>query len=173
MVDRAEIYRGTRFRVVRVEQTMPDGQTHSRDIVRHPGAVTIVPLLDDGRICLIRNYRVSVGRRLIELPAGTLEPGEDPAVTARRELLEETGYQARHLEPLLTFYTSPGVLDELMWVYVASGLTPGRQDLDAGEQIETLPATWDEVRGLIKDGQISDAKTLASLLYYERFRQRS
>ena len=173
MVDREELYRGARFRVVRVEQTLPGGKTHTRDIVRHPGAVTIVPQLDDGRLCLIRNYRVSVGRTLIELPAGTLEPGEDPAVTARRELLEETGYHARHIEPLLTFYTSPGVLDEQMWVYLARGLTPGQQDLDAGEQIENLPLTWDAVLALMKNGEISDAKTLACLLYYERFRQPS
>ena len=171
MSDPSELYRGRRFRVVRVEQDLPDGQRHARDIVRHPGAVAILPLLDDGRICLIRNRRVSIDRTLVELPAGTLEPKEDPAETARRELTEETGYRADHFELLTTFYTSPGVLDELMWVYVATGLTAGRQALDAGEQIENLLVTWEEALRMAADGRITDGKTLASLLYFDRFRR--
>ena len=88
------LFRAQRFQVERAIQTMPDGSRHVREVVRHPGAVVILPLLDDGRVCFVRNFRVAVGETLIELPAGTLEPNEDPAETAIRELAEETGYRA-------------------------------------------------------------------------------
>jgi len=146
----------------------PAGQLHVRDTVRHPGAVTIVPVFDDGRVCLIRNFRLSVGATLVELPAGTLEPGEPPLVTAHRELEEETGYRAREIEPLAEFWMSPGILDERMYLYVARGLTPGETHLDAGEEIETLVVGWDEALEMIDRGTIQDAKSIAGLLAYDR-----
>ena len=119
------LFQGQRFRVERAVQTMPDGSRHVREVVRHPGAVVILPLLDDGRVCFVRNYRVAVGQTLIELPAGTLEPDEDPAETALRELAEETGYRAGRMEHLITFCMSPGILDEQMHLYLADGIAAG------------------------------------------------
>ena len=153
-------------------QTAPDGARHAKQIVRHPGAVVLLPLLDDGRICLIENYRASVQQTLIELPAGTLEPGEDPAQTARRELAEETGYRAGHIEPLATFYMSPGILDERMVLYLAAQLEPGSTSLDAGEDIRPLLSTWSEALAMVGDGRIHDGKTMLALLDYQAFVRR-
>lgn len=166
------LLRTRRFQVLRLAQTMPDGSTHFREVVRHPGAVTILPLLDDGRVCLVENFRVSVGQKLLELPAGTLEPSEDPLACARRELMEETGYRAGRLELLTTFYMSPGILDEKMHLYLAQELAPGPMDLDAGEDLRPLLVAWDEALAMARDGRIGDSKTLAGLLYYETFRHR-
>lgn len=158
-----------RFQVVRQSYTADDGSHHIREVVRHPGAVTILPLLGDGRICLIRNYRVAVDQVLIELPAGTLEPGEDPAHTARRELQEETGFLAGSVTRLCEFFMSPGILCERMVVFLATDLTPGEPRLESGEQIEPLLATWDEALRLVHSGEIQDAKTMTALLWYDRF----
>ena len=170
MSDPEVLFEGRRFRVERLVQTMPDGSGHVREVVRHPGAVVILPLLDDGRICFVRNYRVAVGRMLVELPAGTREPGEDPAVTAVRELAEETGYRAGQLEHLITFWMSPGILDEQMHLYLARSLQPGPTALDAGEDIQSLLCTWDEALRMARQGEIRDAKSLVGLLYYQMFR---
>jgi ADP-ribose pyrophosphatase len=164
------LFRAKRFNIERVEQIMPDGSRHAREIVRHPGAVVLLPLLDDGRICFVRNYRVAVQQTLIELPAGTLEPGENPAETAIRELAEETGYRAGRVEYVLTFCMSPGILDEQMHFFLAEQLQAGATSLDAGEDIQTLLCTWDESLAMIGRGEIRDAKTLAALLYYRTFR---
>ena len=164
------LFSGKRFHVERAIQTMPDGSQHVREVVRHPGAVVILPLLDDGRICFVRNYRVAVGQTLIELPAGTLEPGEDPAKTAVRELAEETGYRAALIEHLLTFCMSPGILDEQMHLYLAEQLSPGPMALEPGEDIQPLLCTWEEAMEMARRGEIRDAKTLVGLLYYQRFR---
>ncbi|MBN2476837.1 MAG: NUDIX hydrolase [Pirellulales bacterium] len=163
------LFEGSRFRVQRVVQVTPDGVDHVREIVRHPGAVTILPLLADGRLCFVRNFRVAVDRTLIELPAGTLEPGEDPEETARRELAEETGYRAASLRRLATFFMSPGILDERMHLYLATSLTPGPTALEPGEDIQTLLATWEEAMEMTRDGRICDAKTLVGVLYYNAF----
>lgn len=158
----------SRFNVVRKRRVDPEGRTYTREVVEHPGAVVLLPVLDDGRICLIRNYRIAVGEELIELPAGTLEPGEDPDVCAARELAEETGYRARQWHKVMQFWMSPGILSERMHLFVARGLTPGERHLQADEEINTLLATWDEVLALMADNRIADAKTLAALLYVER-----
>lgn len=151
--------------------TTTDGKTHSRQVIVHPGAVTILPIFDDGRVCLIRNYRAAVNQTLIELPAGTLEPGEEPLRTAEREIEEETGYRAAEIEFLCSFWMSPGILSERMHLFVARGLTETRQSLDAGETIEPLIVSWDEALAMTADGRIQDAKSLVGLLYYERFRK--
>ena len=164
------LFQGQRFRVERVVQTMPDASRHLREVVRHPGAVVILPLLDDGRVCFVRNYRVAVAETLIELPAGTLEPGEDPAATALRELAEETGYRAGRMEHLISFCTSPGILDEQMHFYLAEALRPGPMALEAGEDIQPLLCTWEEALQMVRRGEIHDAKTLVGLLYYRTFR---
>ena len=159
-----------RFRVVRQHRTTPAGQTITRETIQHPGAVVIVPLLDDGRVCLVRNYRLAVNAALIELPAGTLEPGERAEITASRELAEETGYNAARLEPLAEMLMSPGILNERMHVFVASGLSAGAPAPEAEEEIEALLVTWDEALAMVDDGRIEDAKTIAALLLYDRRR---
>jgi ADP-ribose pyrophosphatase len=160
-----------KFRVVRETQTTPAGRTKTREIVRHPGACVIVPLLDDGRVCLIRNYRIAVGQTLIELPAGTLEPPEEPHVTAQRELIEETGFRAARIEFLHSFFLSPGILDERMHLYVASGLTAGDTAREEGEEIENWLVAWDEAIGMVFSGQIQDAKTIVGLLWVDKVKR--
>ena len=157
------------FRVVRTRQTTPDGKEHPREIIRHPGAVVILPLLDDGRVVLIENYRVAVGQRLVELPAGTLEPDEDLAEAALRELAEETGYRAGSMQRLITFYSSPGFLDEALHLFVATELREGPTDLDSGEDIRTLVVPWPEAMALAGQGRVQDGKSLVGLLYWEVF----
>lgn len=159
-----------RFRVVERRYQDEQGREHIREIVEHPGAVVILPLLDDRRVCLIRNFRIAVDGYLWELPAGTLEPPEEPAVTAARELIEETGYRAERIEHLGEFWMSPGIMTERMYCYVARGLTPGEQQLESGEQIQVAPLTWSEIEELLDSGQIQDAKTIATLLLWQRRR---
>ncbi len=159
-----------RFFVERVVQTGSDGKLHQRQVVRHPGSVVILPCVDDKHICLIRNYRVAVGKTLIELPAGTLEPGEDPQATAFRELIEETGYRAEHMQRLHAFYAAPGILDEQMALFAATGLTAGEPEREAGEQIENLLVSWEEALDMVRLGEICDAKTIVGLLYWQLHR---
>lgn len=159
-----------RFAVVRRQYATPDGRTHVRETIQHPGAVVILPLADDGRVCLIRNFRVAVGATLVELPAGTLEPPEPPETAAARELEEETGYRADRIEPLCQFFMSPGILNERMHVYLAAGLREGPNRLEAGEMIERLVVDWSEALAMCDDGRIQDAKTIAALLWYDRRR---
>jgi ADP-ribose pyrophosphatase len=161
-----------RFRVVRQTWTTRDGTRQSRAVVKHPGAVTILPMVDDEHVCLIHNYRVAVDKTLLELPAGTRSEGEEPAVTAHRELIEETGYRAGSLRELHAFHMSPGILDERMFVFLATDLTAGPAALEPDEDIETLVVSWDEAMDKIDAGEIEDAKTLAALLFYDRVRRR-
>jgi ADP-ribose pyrophosphatase len=157
-----------RFTVVRRKFLDSEGRAHVRESVQHPGAVVILPLLEDGRVCLIRNYRSAIDQTLIELPAGTLEPNEDPIYTAARELEEETGYRAGAVEPLCQFFMSPGILNERMHAYLAKDLTPGPARLEPGEQIEPWLVPWTEALAMAQDGRIQDAKTLLVLLWYDR-----
>lgn len=172
MSDAQVLLKTSRFRVERVERQLKDGRVHAREVVRHPGAVVILPMVDDDHVCLIHNFRVSVNQTLIELPAGTLEPPEPPAATAARELTEETGYFADQLKFLHAFYLSPGILDELMHLFVATGLRRGDAAREVGEEIENLVVPLEEAIGMIFDGRIKDAKSIASLLYYDRWRSR-
>jgi ADP-ribose pyrophosphatase len=162
------VFEGKKFHV---EQRPFDvnGAVHVYDVIVHPGAAVILPVLDDGRLVLISNYRVAVGQELIELPAGTLDPGETHAECAARELTEETGYRAARLAPLVNFYSSPGILNEQMHVFLATSLTPGPTAFDAGEQIRVLRLSYAEALAAIQDGRITDGKTILALLYYDRF----
>jgi ADP-ribose pyrophosphatase len=137
-----------------------------REIVEHPGAVGVLPVLPDGRIVLIRQYRPAVGRRLLEVPAGTREAGESAEACARRELAEETGYRARQIAELVRFFVSPGWCNEELVCFVATDLEPGQQAVEEDEQIEVVPVTPDDVPALIRNGEIGDSKTIISLLSY-------
>lgn len=163
----------SRFSVEEVERRTPDGQIRTRAIVRHPGAVTIIPMVDDQHVCLIQNFRVSVNQTLIELPAGTLEPPEPPEQAAYRELHEETGYKAGAMRELHGFYLSPGVLDERMHLFVATDLESVGAAREPGEEIENLVVSWEEAMELIVTRKIQDAKTIVGLLLYDRLRSQN
>ena len=166
MGKRERVFHGTRFDVDTVQLPERSGATVQREVVVHPGAVTILPLLDDGRIVMIHNERFAVGETLWELPAGTLERGESPDVTAAREIREETGYRAGRIEHLLDFYTTPGFCNEKMYAYVARDLKQVGQELDDSEQITVEVVTEADLRAMMHDNIIRDGKTLTVLLYY-------
>jgi ADP-ribose pyrophosphatase len=168
LIEKQVIYEGNRIRL-EVHHLLSGGQRHRKEIVVHPGAVVIVPVLDAQTIVLIRNRRYAVGGYLVELPAGTLEKGEDPINCAGRELLEETGYLAHRLKPMASYYASPGVMTEKMHVFIAYDLEKRQQELDAGEDIQLLPVTIGEAVEMIRTGEIQDAKTIAALMMYDRF----
>lgn len=161
-----------RFSVLRHTQLFADGTVKQRESIQHPGAVLILPWFSDGRVALIRNYRVAVGETVWELPAGTLEPPEEPAATAARELQEETGYRAARLEPLGRLLMSPGILNERMHLFAATELTPGPTALEQGEEIETHLFAWEAALEMIDGGEICDAKSVAALLLWERLLRR-
>ncbi|MCC6425402.1 MAG: NUDIX hydrolase [Phycisphaerales bacterium] len=167
-MSRRVIHRGAKFDFEQVEYRGADGRVLVREVVRHPGAVVIVPILrgDDGveRIVLIRNWRVSLGDWLWELPAGTRENGEAPEATAARELVEETGYRAGRIRALGRFYTSPGLSDELMWAFVAEDLTLEKQKLEADERISVHTVEVGEVMGMIERGGLMDGKSVLGVL---------
>jgi ADP-ribose pyrophosphatase len=140
-------------------------------VVIHPGAVVILGLLTNRQVLLIRNRRYAVGETLLELPAGTLEKNEDPMNCAGRELLEETGYLAGRLKPIGTYFTSPGILSEKMYAYAAYDLQERKTALEEGEEIEVEPTAFGEALRMIGDGRIQDAKTIATLLMYDRYHQ--
>ncbi len=157
---------GSLFRVEVVSWTDEQGRGHSREIVRHPGAVMVIPLLDGGRLVMIQNGRIAVDEVLWELPAGKLEPGEDPQHAASRELEEETGYRASRMERMGEFYTSPGFADELMHVYVARDLVARTQRLEPGERITVEIVEIAQAKKMIREGVIRDGKTIAGLLMH-------
>jgi ADP-ribose pyrophosphatase len=163
------VYDGKRLRLEIHHFRDDAGHLHQREVVIHPGSVVICPIKSDGSLVLIRNRRAAAGKILIELPAGTLEKGEMPINCAGRELLEETGYLAGHLQSLLGFYTSPGLLSEFMHAYLATQLHKQQPALDEGEEIELLEVSYEDALRMIRFGDIQDAKTIAALLAYDRF----
>ena len=160
------LLRGARFTVNAMTITDKHGKQVMREVVRHPGAVVLLPILEDGCVVMIENYRRAVDQTLLELPAGTMEVGEPPEKTAPRELLEETGYRAGKLTKVHEFYSCPGICDELMHLYVATDLVAGDPQREATEQIENRIVSRDEIKTLMQSGQIRDAKTLVGLYWY-------
>jgi ADP-ribose pyrophosphatase len=170
LIEKQVLYEGKRIRLeIHHLDDEETGKRLRREVVVHPGAVVILGFLDDGRLLLIRNRRYTIGQDLIELPAGTLEKGEDPMNCAGRELLEETGYLAGRIKPIGSFFASPGILTEKMHVFAAYDLRHQGQELDETEEIEVVPATLEQAIAMIRVGEIQDAKTIAAVLMYERF----
>jgi ADP-ribose pyrophosphatase len=141
---------------------LPGGKTSTREIVRHPGAAAVIAIADD-RLLVVEQYRKPLGRMQVEIPAGKLEPGEDPMETARRELEEETGWRAERLEPLYSFYTSPGFADEKVYLYAAYGLVPGNRAPDEDEHLNVDMITYEQAERYIREGRIGDAKTIIAV----------
>lgn len=143
----------------------PGGVRAVREVVRHRGSVAALPVHDDGRVVLIRQYRYAVGQDVWEIPAGRLDPGETPAEGARRELEEEVGLRASRLEPMSVFYTTPGFCDEVIHLFVATALTPAKQELGADEVIDDVRRVpLAEAMAMIARGEIRDGKTIAALV---------
>lgn len=168
----AVLCQGRNFIARRDEIIEPSGLKAARDVIAHPGSVVIIPVLDDGRIVLIRQFRYAAGKYLWELVAGHKEPGEDPAQGARRELAEETGYTARRVRKLFDIYPSPGLLGERMDIYLAEGLTKGKARPEDDEKISQKIITLAQAERWIREGKICDAKTIAGFLYYSKFVRR-
>lgn len=163
-VDTKRVYDG---RVVKLDVEtveLPDGRRAKREVVRHPGAVMVVPWLDGERVVLVRQFRYAAGATLLELPAGLLDrEAESPAACAARELTEETGYVAAQIEPVATFFTTPGFTDEQIHCFRATGLRPAGQDLDADESLEVVVVRYAEALAMIRRGEIRDGKTIVGL----------
>lgn len=157
------LYTGKIFDVVLEKVTLPNGAVKDREIVRHPGAAAMVPLLEDGRVVLIKQYRHAVGEFVWEIPAGTLEPEEAPVACARRELVEETGYKAAKFEKLTEILPAPGYTDEHIHIFLATGLQAVDQRLEDDEVIELQPTVLDLALAMVTQGEIRDAKTIAGL----------
>jgi ADP-ribose pyrophosphatase len=143
--------------------TLPNGATIDLETIRHPGAAAVVPVKDDGTVVLIRQFRHAAGGFIYEIPAGKLQPGEDPLHCASRELEEEVGYRASSFELLSSIFTAPGFADEVIHVYKATGLTKGRQQLDPDEVLDIIEMPLVEAVNKIEDGTIRDAKTIIGL----------
>ena len=157
------IFRG-RVVNLRVETvTLPNGATVEMELIHHPGASAIVPMKDEGTVMLIRQYRHAVGGFILEIPAGKLDPGEEPRDCAARELEEEIGLRAAWLEPVITFFTTPGFTDEVIHIFKATGLTPGIQKLDRDEVLDVIELPLERAIAQIADGTIRDGKTIVGL----------
>ncbi len=167
---RRTIYQGRKLDLALQPVRLSDGSIADREVVVHRGAVALLPILDDGRICLIKNFRYTIGKTLIEVPAGTIDADEPPEVTAPRELTEETGYTAGRIEKVAEWYVSPGVMNERMFLFVCRDLVAGERELELDEQLETLIVTWDEAFAMIADGRIEDAKTILALHLGQKYR---
>ncbi|MYL19496.1 NUDIX domain-containing protein [Halobacillus litoralis] len=149
--------------------TLPDGNTSKRELIRHPGAVAVIATTKEGKLVLVEQYRKAMEKSIIEIPAGKLEPGEDPKSCAMRELEEETGYATEDLELVTSFYTSPGFADELVYVYFTDNIEPMdiQPDGDEDEFVELMELSLDEAVQLERDQRIHDAKTAYALLYLQ------
>ncbi len=156
-------YQGRAFAVRRDQVRAPDGQILNLDIVQHIGAVTIFPIDEQGQVWFVRQYRHAAGRKLLELPAGTLNPGEPPEDCAAREVREEIGMAARQLTRLGSFFLAPGYSTEYMHVFLASDLYPSPLPGDADEFLDVVKVPFEHVRDLVSQGEIQDSKTLSAL----------
>jgi len=163
------VYRGSIFDVRSDKVREPGGIVATRDIVVHFGSIVLLPVLDDGRILLVRQYRHATGESLWELVAGRTERGENPARAARRELAEETGYTGRRFRRLIEFFPTPGFVSERMVLYLVEGLKAGTARPEEDEKIEVGAFSLDELDHRIRRGSIRDGKTIAGLLYYLRY----
>ncbi|NLC71685.1 MAG: NUDIX hydrolase [Desulfuromonadaceae bacterium] len=166
MSDKKEIFRGRVFSVGIEEHRMPDGRLSHFEIVRHPGAAAVLPLLKDDRIILIRQYRPSIDGMILEIPAGRLEEGETPEQCARREIEEEIGCRVERLSPLGNFYTAVGFSDIYLHLFAAEVTEEGEQALEEDEFIEVLRLPLQEALALLERGEITDAKTVMALLLH-------
>jgi ADP-ribose pyrophosphatase len=161
-------YRGKFLEMVTEEVELPNGKIATLDLIRHPGASAVVPFLDDDHVLLIRQFRHAAGGTIFEVPAGKLDPGEEPIRCAVRELEEETGKRAHRMEPLGSILTTPGFTDEVIHLFAAFDLEDVPQALEEHEVIEQAPMTLENALGLIWSGELTDAKSIVALVHAAR-----
>ncbi|MGE6629440.1 NUDIX hydrolase [Bacillus sp. NPDC077027] len=164
-----EIYKGKIIDLIVEDVELPNGKSGKRELIKHPGAVAVIARTADKKIILVKQYRKALERAIVEIPAGKLEPGEEPQHTALRELEEETGYTTNHLEKLTAFYTSPGFADEIVHVYEANQLLPleEKRELDEDEFVEVMEVSLEEALRLVEKQHIYDAKTVYAIQYLQ------
>lgn len=163
------VYEGPVFGVRRDEVLEPTGVRAVREVITHPGSVVVLPVLADGRIVLVRQYRHATRQYLWELVAGRIDEGESVKEGAARELLEETGYKAKRFTVFLDVFPTPGFLEERMYILLAEGLTAGKAQPEEDEKIEVRAYTAKQLREMLNRGKLRDAKSIAGILYYLTF----
>ena len=167
-----DIFGGTLLHVKRDYVELPNGNKSVREWIKHPGAAAVLPVLPDGRMIFVRQYRYPIQQVTLEIPAGKLDAvDEEPLVCAKRELSEETGYEAEKYHFLTKLATTVGFSNEFIYVYAADGLTPGKQHTDEDEFINVVLLTMDEAMVKVKSGEICDAKTIAAILLYRELQK--
>jgi ADP-ribose pyrophosphatase len=169
-VDGGLVYDGSFLKVHKDRIKLPNGAETTREYFRHPGAVVIIPVLEDGSVLLERQFRYPNNRVFIELPAGKIDKGEDPLASAIRELQEETGYTASEWDFITTIHNAIAYSDEHLDIYLARGLEKGEQKLDEGEFLELISASVDELLEMVRTGQISDVKTIIGIFWLDKLR---
>ena len=162
-----KVYRGRILDVALEKHAMPDGRQSNFEIIRHPGGAAVLPVLPDGQVLLIKQFRPAIGVMVYEIPAGRLEPNESPQECAGRELIEEVGYSASQITPLGGFWSTVGFCDEFIHLFLGQGLTVAEQALEPDEVIELCPMSLDEALHKVKCGKILDGKTQLALLRYQ------
>src|SRR6266849_5982895 len=169
VISSATIYEGPVFGIRRDVVIEPSGVRATREVVTHPGSVVVLPVLSDGKILLIRQYRHAARQYLWELVAGRIDPGETPKAAAARELMEETGYRAKRMRVFLDVFPTPGFLEERMFILLAEGLTAGEAEPEEYEKIISRAYDSKQLEEMIRTGKLRDAKSIAGILYYLRF----
>jgi ADP-ribose pyrophosphatase len=165
----AIVYEGPIFGIRRDEVIEPGGVRATREVITHPGSVVVLPVLPDGRILLIQQYRHATRQYLWELVAGRMDPGETPPIAASRELIEETGFRARRFRVFLDVFPTPGFLEERMFILLAEGLTAGEAEPEEDEKILSRAYSQRQLEAMIRTGKLRDAKSIAGILFYFRF----
>ena len=166
------VYEGKVFGIRRDEVIEPTGVRTTREMITHPGSVVVLPVLPDGKVLLIQQYRYAARQYLWELVAGRIDPGETPIEGAARELKEETGYTAKKLTVFLEFFPTPGFLEEKMYLLLAEGLTPGKATPEDDEKIIAKAYTHEQLEEMLRKKKLRDAKTIAGVLYYLKYLSR-
>ncbi|MEN3363061.1 MAG: ADP-ribose pyrophosphatase [Burkholderiales bacterium] len=167
-IDGEVVYDGRFLKVQRDRIQLPDGKVTDREYIKHPGAVVILPVFDDGSVLLERQFRYPLDRVFIEFPAGKIDPDEDPLDCAKRELQEETGYTAKDWKFVCTIHNAIAYSDEHLDIYLASGLTAGERKLDDGEFLETFKSTVPDMLSWVREGKITDVKTVIGTFWLEK-----
>lgn len=164
-----EIFDGVAIHLFRDEILLPNGNKGVREVVRHPGAVCVLPLTDEGEVIFVNQFRYALNKVTLEVPAGKLEKGEDPQEAALRELSEETGIEAKKIVPMGALYTTPALMDEIIYMYIATDLVQGEQHLDEDEFVNAVKIPLNKAVEMVMNGEIRDSKTQTMILKADKY----